>query len=149
MGDFKAIETKEELDKVIQKELEKQKQEFVIKKNDLETQVTNLQKIVDESQTTISEHEKTVSDLNSKISDYQISNLRTKIAVQSGLPLDLAERLQGDDEESLKEDAERFSSFVGNKEKRVAPLKTEEPSLGDGKHQAYKNLIKNTVSEGE
>lgn len=64
-----------------------------------------------------------------KVSDgYKVSQLKTQIAVRNGLPYDLAERLQGSDEESLQADAERLSAFVKPKQV-VAPMKSNEPEV--------------------
>lgn len=64
-----------------------------------------------------------------KVSDkYKASQLKTQIAVRNGLPYDLAERLQGSDEESLQADAERLSAFVKPKQV-IAPMKSNEPEV--------------------
>nr|DAO67229.1 MAG TPA: Major head protein [Caudoviricetes sp.] len=64
-----------------------------------------------------------------KVSDkYKASQLKAQIAVRNGLPYDLAERLQGSDEESLQADAERLSAFVKQKQV-VAPMKSNEPEV--------------------
>ena len=106
-------------------------------------------------QTTINEtNEKTktfnstISDLNAKIAGYETANLRTKIALKNGLPLDLADRLVGDDEESLSADAQRFAGYV-NPAAPVPPMKGTEPHLGDNKSTAYKNLLNGLNLEGE
>lgn len=64
-----------------------------------------------------------------KVSDkYKASQLKTQIAVRNGLHYDLAERLQGSDEESLQADAERLSAFVKPKQV-IAPMKSNEPEV--------------------
>ena len=64
-----------------------------------------------------------------KVSDkYKASQLKTQIAVRNGLPYDLAERLQGSDEESLQADAERLSAFV-KPTQVIAPMKSNEPEV--------------------
>ena len=60
----------------------------------------------------------------------------------------MADRLTGDDEETLKADAERFSSFI-KPSTPPAPPKQSEPPLGEGKEGAYKSLIQNLNTEGE
>ncbi|MDM5145828.1 hypothetical protein ICE98_02963 [Lactococcus lactis] len=67
-------------------------------------------------------------------------NSNNLLSIKAGLPLDLADRLSGDDEESLKADAERFSGFIKPKTP-PAPLKDVEPNLGDGKDGAYRKLV--------
>ena len=64
------------------------------------------------------------------------------------MPLDLADRLSGDDEESLKADAERFSGFI-KPQTPPAPLKDVDPNLGAGKDGAYRKLVDGLKTEGE
>lgn len=152
---FKTIETQEELDRIIQDRIARERDKFAdydelkIKVTDYETQVATLQKAIDESNATIKSHDDTVAELNSKIASYETSSLRTKIAIQNGLPLDLAERLVGDDEESIKADAERLASFVTKPKAPSAPLKDLEPPLGDDKNSNWRQMASNLIGEGE
>lgn len=152
---FKIIETQEELDRIIQDRIARERDKFAdydelkTKVTDYETQVATLQKAIDESNTTIKSHDDTVAELNSKIASYETSSLRTRIAIQNGLPLDLAERLVGDDEESIKADAERLASFVAKPKAPSAPLKDLEPPLGDDKNSNWRQMASNLTGEGE
>ena len=151
---FKAIETQEELDRIIQDRLTREREKYSDyedlknKNTALETQISTLQATIDESNATIKAHDETVAGLNAKISGFETASLRTKIALQHGIPFDLVDRLAGDDEASIKADAERLAAFVKPKAP-VPPLKTTEPNLGDEKDNAYKSLLKNMNLEGE
>ncbi len=151
---FKAIETQEELDRIIQDRLTREREKYSDyedlknKNTALETQISTLQATIDESNATIKAHDETVAGLNAKISGFETANLRTKIALQHGIPFDLVDRLAGDDEASIKADAERLAAFVKPKA-TVPPLKKTEPNLGDEKDNAYKSLLKNMNLEGE
>lgn len=152
---FKTIETQEELDRIIQDRIAQERDKFAdydelkTKVTDYETQVATLKKAIDESNTTIKSHDDTVAELNSKIASYETSSLRTRIAIQNGLPLDLAERLVGNDEESIKADAERLASFVAKPKAPSAPLKDLEPPLGDDKNSNWRQMASNLTGEGE
>lgn len=152
MSDFKPIETQEELDRIIQDRLNRQKEKYSdydkikARNAELEEKIGTLESTIEESGNAAKTHEQTVAELNAKIAGYETSSLRTRIALQNGLPLDLADRLVGEDEESIKADAERLAAFVKPKPP-VPPLKDNEPSLKDGEDKAYKNLINN--QEGE
>ncbi|MFS7001200.1 DUF4355 domain-containing protein [Carnobacterium maltaromaticum] len=151
MPEFKAINTQEEFDEAVKNRV-KREQETIEKKyadyEQLKTRNTELEEKVAKSDESSKAHEITVADLNAKISDYETASLRTKIAVQNGLPLDLAERLVGTDEASIKADAERLAGFVV-KQATPPPLKDTETLLGESKDGAYKNLIENLNIEGE
>lgn len=151
---FKAIETQEELDRIIQERLSREKGKFAdydeIKTRNaaLEAELDDLKSTIEESSNAAKTHEQTIADLNKQIAEKETVNLRTRIALQNGLPIDLANRLVGDDEESIKADAERLASFVSKKQ-TPPPLKNTENNLGEGKDGAYKNLIENLNLEGE
>lgn len=151
---FKAIETQEELDQIIQDRLRRERDKFSDydelkkEKEDYEKQIGSLQAQIEESSQTIKTHDQVVADLNSKITGYETNSLKTKIALQHGLPIDLVDRLTGDDEASITADAEKLAGFVKQKP-TVPPLKDTEPPLGDEKDSAYKNLLKGLNIEGE
>lgn len=159
MSEFTAITTQEEFDKAVQQRIQREQDTLAKKYADydqiktrnaeLETEVGTLKATMEESSKVAKTHETTVSELNAKIAGYETANLRTRIAVQHGIPLDLAERLVGTDEASIKADAERLAGFIGNKTQPPAPLKDTEPPFGDTKDGAYKSLLENLNLEGE
>lgn len=159
MSDFTPITTQEEFDKAVQARISRE-QETISKKYadydqikarnaELETEIGTLQSTIEETNAATKSHEQTVADLNQKIAEYETASLRTRIALQNGLPIDLADRLVGDDEESIKADAERLAGFVGKKQQTPPPLKNQEPPLKEGKDASYKSLIENLNLEGE
>ena len=154
---FKAIETQDELDRIITDRLSRQKEGFdkqlgeldqlKTANADLEKQVGTLQSTIEQSKAGQEDYTKQISDLTSKVAGYETANLRTRIALQNGLPYDLADRLVGDDEESIKADAERLSSFV-TKKQTTAPLKDLE-NISNGKNSAWSQMASSLTSEGE
>lgn len=157
MSDFKTIETQDELDRIIGARLAKQKESFEKQladydqlktaKADLESQVGTLQSTIEQSKAAQEDYTKQISDLTSKVAGYETANLRTRIALQNGLPYDLADRLVGEDEESIKADAERLSSFVTKQ--HSAPLKDVEPNIQKDENSAYRKLVEGLKTEGE
>lgn len=154
---FKAIETQEEFDRIISERLSRQKESFEKQladydqlktaKADLESQVGTLQSTIEQSKAGQEDYTKQISDLTSKVAGYETANLRTRIALQNGLPFDLADRLVGEDEESIKADAERLSSFVTKQ--HSAPLKDVEPNIQKDEKSAYRKLVEGLKTEGE
>lgn len=150
--EFKVIETQEELDKVISARLsrENEKHKAELEKyadyEDLKQQVSSLTEERDNLQTSLKEKEESYTNFESQLSEltketekYKLSELRTKIAFESGIPFKLAERLSGEDEESLRADATALAELVKGDE-YVAPLKDSEQTPNED--QAYLNLIK-------
>ncbi|WP_413537534.1 DUF4355 domain-containing protein [Enterococcus malodoratus] len=158
MSEFKPINTQQEFDDMIRDRLDRQKESFKkdlaeleelrTRNSELETEVGTLQSTIEKTKESASQYDQTISELNAKVTSYETANLRTRIAIQNGLPLDLADRLVGEDEDSLKADAERLSGFVKS-QKPVPPLRDPEPQLGDEKDNAYKKLIEGLNKEGE
>ena len=154
---FKAIETQEEFDRIITDRLSRQKEGFdkqlgeldqlKTANTDLEKQVGTLQSTIEQSKAGQEDYAKQISDLTSKVAGYETANLRTRIALQNGLPYDLADRLVGEDEESIKADAERLSSFV-TKKQTTAPLK-DLANISNGKNSAWSQMASSLTSEGE
>lgn len=83
--------------------------------------------------------EKTAQDLTAKIGGMELAQLKARIANEVGLPLDLAGRLAGDDEESIREDAENMKALIGKK--AVAPLAGYEKTPVDDKRSALKGML--------
>lgn len=163
---FKIIETQEELDQIIEGRLSRQREQYekrlaqrqpeneelekLRKTNtDLEKQVSTLQSSIEESNTAVKTHEQTVADLNKKIAGYETANLRTKIALQNGLPIDLADRLVGDDEASIKADAERLAGYVNKKQQTPPPLKSTENKNGNDNDTSWLQAVRDLSGKGE
>lgn len=160
---FKPIETQEELDNIIKARLNREKEsldkkireevkaEYQSQINELstfKTQIEDLQKEIAGYKSTI-ETEKatqetdkqTIADLQAKIEGFETANLKTRIALNHGLPFDFANRLNGTTEDEITADAEKMADFfVQNKPQ--PPLKTAEPSL-TGEDAAYQNILNN------
>lgn len=156
---FEPITSQEQFDAMIQQRIKREEEkvanqygdydEIKAKNEQLEKEVGELRPTIAQLKNAAAEHDKTVSDLNSKIAGYETINLRTKIAYQKGLPIDLADRLVGDDEESITADADRLVSFIKPNEPPVPPLKDVEDNTGSTKDGAYKSLLENMNLEGE
>lgn len=156
--EFKPITTQEEFDKAIQERLNRQKEtiekqyadyaEIKARNQELETEVGTLKAALAESNEKAGKYDKDISELNAKIAGYETANMRTKIALQHGIPYELASRLIGDDEESITEDAKKLAELVSGRQEPIAPLKDVEPPIEE-KDRAYKSLLENLNLEGE
>lgn len=160
MSDFKPIETQEAFDRAVSERIRREQESLTkryneeleqlkARNNELETENGALKTTAEESKNAAAEYDQKITELNAKVNGYETANLRTRIAVQNGLPLDLADRLMGDDEASLKADAQRFAGFMSKPAAPVPPLKNTESQDTSGKDGAYKNLIENLNLEGE
>lgn len=155
--EFKTITTQEEFDTAIQDRLNRQKEsiekqyadyaEIKARNTTLETEVGTLKSTLSETNKKTENYDKDLSALNAKVAGYETATMRTKIALQHGIPYDLAGRLVGEDEASITADAKKLAELVGHKEP-IPPLKNVEPNI-EGKDGAYKSLLENLKLEGE
>lgn len=83
-------------------------------------------------------YEDKLTEKDNKIKEYEIKNLKYRIANESGIPLELASKLSGETEEDLKKDAETLSSFITKKQ--TLPLRTTEPKVDD-ETAPYKEML--------
>lgn len=130
--------TQEELNKIVSErikraqakteELENRVKELEEERAGLLSTIEANNQLLIEKDGLISAKEAEFAELQKVSDEYKASQLKAQIAVRNGLPYDLAERLQGSDEESLQADAERLSTFVKQKQV-VAPMKSIEPEV--------------------
>ena len=150
MPEFKKIETQDELDVIVKNRLARQKEEFESQIHELEQtkeQNVQLQASLKEATDKSAAYDQNISDLNSKITGYETAKMRTQIALKNGLPFDLADRLVGDDEESITADAQRLSGLVNAGSGPVPPIKDPEPKPNE--NSVYQNILDSLEENGE
>ena len=151
--EFKVIETQEQLDAIIKSRLEREHAKAVketeekyadyeaLKGNNssLQQQLEDLNKELTGSKEKLANHDKEVADLNSKIAQYEKDSVKTKVAIEMGIPFELKDKLSGDDEEAIRNDAKTLAAFV-NKQASAPGYKSEPPE-GDSTDSAYKSML--------
>lgn len=149
MTEFKAIETQEQLNAIIKARLDREKEKYADydqlseKIKTLETENTKLKQTITEKQTSESTTASKIADLEKDVTTWKNKSLKQQIAMKNGLPFELADRLQGDTEESLNEDAERLASLVSVKN-YTQPLADKEPNIeSNGIEAAWRDVVKN------
>ena len=146
MSEFKPITTQEEFDAAIKERLSREKAKYSdydqlkSRVTELETENVDLKSTIEATNQSKADTDKQLEELQSKIAGYETASLRTRVALQHGLPYDLADRLQGTDEESFKADAERLAGYM-KRAQLVAPVRETEPVLEKTENTLYKNLI--------
>ena len=130
--EFTPIETQEQFDAMVKDRVERAKKstakEFEAQLKDLESikeQLTSKETELDGLRAKIADlsDEKTKNDESyqsalKELSTVKLDALKQKIAIEEGVPLEMANRLNGEDEESLRADAKAVKGFMGS---RVAP----------------------------
>ena len=125
MSDFKVIETQEELDKIIKSRLAQKDREAAetykeylspekaeALKADYEKKLEEANKTLKEAQDKLKTFDSTVSELTKRAETAEVSLMKSKVAIENKLPIELADRLIGANEEELKADAEKLSGIL-------------------------------------
>ena len=152
MSEFKPITTQEEFDAAIKGRLSREKEKYgdydqlKTRVAELEEENVGLKSTIEANNQSKEDADRQLEDLQNQIAGYETANLRTRVALQHGLPYDLADRLQGTDEESFKADAERLVGYI-KKSQPVAPIRDSEPVLEKTENTLYKNLVQGLVFE--
>lgn len=145
---FEVIKTQEELDNIISERLKREREkltkqfadydELKTKNVDLEKQVGDLTKNLEDLKAGNGDFEKTISDLQGEVKSHKLSALKIQYALENGIPYNLATRISGEDEDSIRADAKSLSKYF-EKEEIVPPLKN--PEINKGQSGAYKELL--------
>ena len=154
MSEFKPITTQEEFDAAIKERLSREKAKYSdydqlkSRVTELETENVDLKSTIEANNQSKADADKQLEEMQNQISNYETASLRTRVALQYGLPYDLADRLQGTDEESFKADAERLAGYM-KRTQPVAPVRETEPQVGDNKTMQMKSMLRELNHTGE
>ena len=154
--EFTPIETQEQFDSMVKDRVERAKSAGAKEaRKEFETQLADLEQTKEQltskdseiealkAKITDFEGEKKASEesyqsMQKELSELKLKALKTRVAMDAGLPADLADRLTGEDEETLKADAEKLASFVGSK--RVAPSFNHEDAPTDPAEAGFREM---------
>lgn len=155
MSEFKTIETQEELDTIIKERIRRERDKYSdyestkTRLTQLEQENSELKSVLEANKQSLTDKDTELGQLQSVVTGYETAALRTKIALQSGLPYDLADRLVGTDEESLKRDAERLAGFIRPSQVQ-APIYDKTPDRADDGTTSMKQMLRElTAHKGE
>ena len=130
---FKPINTQEELDNIIKERL-KRERETTSKKFDGWISPEDHHKAIDDANKAFDDYKKahegdeqTIADLTAKNKAYETASLKSRIAHEVGLDYAWISRINGEDEKSIREDAESIKKLVGaGANSNLMPTKTPE-----------------------
>lgn len=144
---FKPIETQEELDSIIEKRLKREREVTTkrfdgwISPEDHQKAIDSANKALDDYKEAHKGYEQTIADLTAKNKAYETASLKSRIAHEVGLSYDWISRISGEDEESIRADAESLKKLVGT----GAPLPTKNPESGENLDPA-KTALRSVLS---
>lgn len=153
MADFTPITTQAEFDAAIADRLSRQEKSLAERykdalqpddvsklKSGYEKTIADLQKQIEDAGTKQAASDKQLTELNARIKGYESDSVKTRIALEMGLPYQMAGRLNGDTEEAIRKDAEVLQGMIRG-QTPVAPL-AKESVPADAKKAALMELAK-------
>lgn len=152
MADFKAIETQEELDKIITNRLEREREaankryEGFISPEDHKKALAEQQKMFDEYKKAHEGDLKTIEELTAKNKAYETASLKSRVARELGLGYEWVDRISGTDEKEIRADAEALKKLVGTGHTTL-PTKSMDLGTGDGKDASLRAVLKSIKNE--
>ena len=133
-GGFKPIETQEELDNIIKERLKREREstqkryEGWISPEDHQKALDASNKAFDDFKKAHESDEQTIADLTAKNKAYETATLKSRIAHEVGLSYEWIDRIGGEDEESIRKDAESLKKLVGA---GAQPIPTKNTEAGE------------------
>ena len=157
MAEFTSITTQDEFDAAIGERLKRERETIAKKYSDYDTlknkvddyekQIAQLTREAAESAQKYAGYDKSLADLQAKIKGYETDSVKTRIAHETGLPYELAGRLNGEDEAAIRKDAEALSKLLGGQPHKAPPLRSTEQNTASGADAARKQLLSDLVPE--
>lgn len=123
MGDeFKPINTQEELNKVIGDRLAEREKKIRAEYTGYEdlkkqsetwnTEKQNYEKTIEDNKTKYDDLDKQLTEAKGKIEKYETDALKTRIAIEAGIPTGLFSYLKGTTEDEIRKSAEELGKFT-------------------------------------
>ena len=157
MSEFKIIETQEQFDAMVKDRITRAERAAAENYSDYDTikgqntdltnQIAQLTEQIKKQTETINGNKTVVDDLTAKVQAYETASVKTKIALELGIPYQMAERLAGTDEESIRKDAEAMVKLIGA-QKPVAPIGSNEPTITNKESAAWEKFAATLTDEG-
>lgn len=129
---FEPINTQEEFDTAIKARLERERstvsKQFEEKIAGLNTSIETLtseraafEKSANENAEKITSLTSQLEEANQKVSAYELDSIRTQVAIEKGLPMEIRNRLAGGTKEEIEKDADSLATFFKNQNNKNLP----------------------------
>ena len=141
MADFTPIETQEAFDAAIKDRLARQEAKIRGEYADYEdlkkrsaswaTEKQSYEKTITDNKTAFDDLNQKLTEATGKIAQYETDALKTKIAIESGIPFGMVSYLKGTTEDDIRKSAEELGKFAktGQKQPKADP-EGDEPKGG-------------------
>lgn len=144
--------TQEEVNSIVGDRVKKEQAKHLAEIESLNSKITAYEKQIADYPNQLKElnekltaQTKAFEESQAKISQYELQSVKLRVANEFGIPFELANRLNGTNEDEIKKDAESIKSFVGMKTK-VPTKEVDDAKVEGGVNAAYRELA-NKVAE--
>lgn len=143
---FQPIESQEQLDSIIKERLKRDREatakryEGWISPEDHQNSLNEANKAFDDYKKAHEGDEQLIADLTAKNKAHETASLKSRIAHEVGLSYEWISRIGGEDEASIRADAESLKKLVGS-QNTVIPTKNTESSQSGSANSPYKALL--------
>ena len=145
--EFQAITSQDQLNAIIGERI-KRAQESVEKKYADYISPEDHQKALEASNKAIDDYKKahegdeqTIKDLTAKNREYETANLKSRIAHEVGLSYEWINRINGEDEQSIRADAESIKKLVGAGTNLMPTKTTDAGGDYDSSSEALRSVL--------
>lgn len=118
---------------------EEVKSAFETLKTEHASEIEQLTNSLNEAKEKLTGTDQTISELNSKIATYETDSVKTRVAMELGIPYKMASRINGATEEEIREDALEMAKMFTKSQ----PMATPGDNESDGVLAAFKKLNPN------
>ena len=87
------------------------------------------------------------AEKDAKIKGYETNSVKMRIAHENGIPFELVDRLNGENEDEIRKDAENLSKFLSDSSNPTYPLASTEPDASNTKDAALKKMVQDLKGE--
>ena len=148
-AEFTPITTQEEFDHIVGPRLTRER-EAVAKRYDadlegLRQDLSARDARIRELEEAAKSHETdaaTIRELQARVKGYETDSVKTRIALESGLPYGMAQRLSGDTEDAIRKDAEELRAMM-----RASQPKEPLAKPGSGEGGAWNRLVSQLMGQ--
>ena len=144
---FKPIETQEELNAIIKDRLKREREstekrfEGWVSPEDHAKAIEDANKAFDDYKKVHEGDEQTIKDLTAKNKEYETATLKSRIAHEVGLSYEWISRISGEDEQSIRSDAESLKKLVGSGNNVPIPTKSTETETPNAHNVSVKSVL--------
>lgn len=152
---FEAITSQEQLYAIIKDRLDRASKKHSEATAELQKELDSLKTTNTELSGKLSDYEKkyanvdaVISDLQGKVKSYETDSVKTRVAREYGIPWELRDRLRGDTEEEIRNDARALSEILP---KNSAPRKSSDttPANGDEHKEALRETARRMFNKND